>query len=265
MKKLNFFLPILMIGLFSLVGYRIIGSDSISPGSMIGLSALLLVFLLLSKPKASAAKPMAQIEEQIRGEFAKDAFADDPVLGAKFQAALTDYSKNMPKAALNKLQKLAPQCTGDPEVYAVAMASAMIHTTLNKPTDAIKEYVRALSIHQDAPLAIQLGSCYQRIGELEKAMDSYEFALDLDPELTEARTKLATALVADGRYSMGLKQALTVLETQENNDSALATAAICSALLNDPVMYKHYLEKAVDNGYKRDKITQTVDALKKVK
>jgi len=136
MKKLNFILPILMIGLFALVGSRMIGSGSISPVTMMGIGSLLLVFLLLSKPKASAAKPMAQIEEQIRGEFAKDAFADEPALGAKFQAALTDYSKNMPKAALNKLQKLAPQCTGDPEVYAVAMASAMIHTTLNKPMDA---------------------------------------------------------------------------------------------------------------------------------
>ena len=242
-----------------------ITSGKINPLAMIAIGAALFVGMYLLRPKGSGPKPMTEIEQKIRGEFAKDAFADDPALGEKYQAALKDYCNNMPKAALNKLQKLSNKVTGPKEIYAVAMATAMIHTTLNKHKDAIREYIVALNQHQDADLVLSLGSCYQRVGELEKALDSYDFALELDPNLTEARTKLATALVADGRYRMGLNQAEIVLEKEKNNASALATAAICSAMLGDPLMYQRYMELAVENGYSKDKITQTVDALKKRK
>lgn len=262
MKKL---LPIILVFLFSLLGSRLIGSGAINPTTMIAMAVGFFLIMLLVRPKQAAPKPAAELEKEILGDYAADAFAEDPQLAAKFQAALKDYRGSMPKAALNKLQKLAPLCSAEKDVYAVAMASALIQTALNNHNGAIKEYVRALSLHQDGNLAMKLGSSYQRVGELDKAIDSYEFALDLNPELTEARTKLATAMVADHRFNLGLKHALTVLEKDENNDSALATAAICSALLGDSDGYQQYLEKAVANGYKKDKITQTVDALKKRK
>lgn len=265
MKKFGSILPVVLMVSFTIYGTKMINSGSIHPAAMIGIGAFLMGGMFLLRPKGGAPKALSEIEEKVRGEFAKDAFADDPALGAKFQAALKDYSGNMPKAALSKLQKLAPQVTGPKEIYAVAMATAMVYTSLNKHRDAIREYIRALNQHQDAGLALNLGSCYQRVGQLEKALDSYEFALDLDPELTEARSKLATAYVADGRYNMGLKHAMTVLDKEETNASALATAAICSALLGDPDMYSHYTTLAVENGYNKDKITQTVDALKKRK
>lgn len=263
MKKFGFFLPIILVLLFSMLGTRMLASGSIRPVTLILISVVVFGIALMSRPKAAASKPVSDIAQKVRGEFARDAFADDAQLGAKFQAALKDYSGNMPKAALGKLQKLAPQCTGDKEIYAVALATATVLVSLHKPKDAIREYVRALGLHPSSSLAMELGSCYQRLGELEKARDTYQYALDLDGGNIEAISAIATTYVADRKYQMGLEEAMKVLEKNENHASALATAAICHGLLGDPLMSRHFTDRAVANGYRKDKITQTIDALKK--
>jgi tetratricopeptide (TPR) repeat protein len=169
----------------------------------------------------------------------------------------------MPKAALAKLTKLAPLCTEEKEIYAVSMATAQVQMLLGKPLPAIREYTRALGLHPTSQGAIDLGSCHQRLGNLDKARDSYEFALDLEPENLEARAILATTYVADGDYYTALEQAQMVLEKNEKHASALATAAICHGLLNDPVLCKYYTEQATENGYSKTKIEDTISTLKK--
>jgi len=120
-----------------------------------------------------------------------------------------------------------------------------------------------LTIYPTAEVAMDLGSCHQRLGELNKARDSYEFALDLDENFLDARSSIATTYVADGDYDSALEQAMLVLEKNENHASALATTAICYGLLNDPILSKRYQQLAVDNGYSEKKITETIAALKK--
>ena len=263
MKKFGFLLPIALLVVFSMISTRLFASGSVSPAVLFAFPAVLFGIMFLTRPKKSAPKSAGEIQDNILGEYAQDAFAGNEQLGAKFQAAMKDLSGNMPKAALNKLQKLAPLCTGDKEIYAISMATASIQVSLGKPKDAIRGYIRALGIHPSSKVAMELGSCYQRLGELSKARDTYQYALDLDGSNLDALSAIATAYVADGMYDIGLSKAREVLETNENHASALATAAICCGLLNDPLMCKHYTDRAVTNGYKKDKITQTIDALKK--
>lgn len=263
MKKLTVFLPVLIFLLFMTMGNRIFATGTVSPSTLVIIVVIAVGIILLVKPKAKSTKPATDIERKARGEFAKDAFADKPQLEAKFRAAVKDYNSNMPKAALAKLTKLAPLCTEDPEIYAVSMATAQVQMLLGKPLPAIREYTRALGLHPTTDGAMELGSCHQRLGNLDKARDSYEFALDLDPDNLEARAKLATSYVADGDYETALEQAQLVLDKDEKYASALATAAICCGLTNDPVMCKHYTAQAVENGYNKKKIEETISALKK--
>ena len=81
--------------------------------------------------------------------------------------------------------------------------------------------------------------------------------------LMEARAILATTYVADGDYYTALEQAQMVLEKNDKHASALATAAISCGLTGDPVMCKHYTTQAVENGYSKKKIEDTIAALKK--
>ncbi len=263
MKKMGFLIaPFLMILLFMTLSNRIM-SGSMDPKTMILLGLGLVFVLFMTKSKKVASKTLASVQEEVLKEYAMDAFAEDEALQKKFHAALTDFGNNYPKAAIAKLEKLAPLCTGEKERYAVAMASAKVYFQLQKYKDCTREYNKALVIHPTCTLSVTIGDCYQRLGELTKAQEAYEFAIDLEPQNVDAWSRLATVFVAQGDYEAALDQAMQVLTLDEHNASALATAAISSGLLGDNLMYRHYTNLAVENGYKEDKIKDTVKALKK--
>lgn len=264
MKKFAFFIPVAIFALSMIIGNKFIAAGSTSPMTMIlGMLAILVaVSVFRPKPKQTT-KPAGELEKEIRGDFARDAFADDAQLNAKFQSALKDMSSSMPKSACNKLLKLAPACQGDKEKYAVAMAMAQVQTINGKYLDAARQYTTALVIHPSTDIAMKQGGCYQRMGELDRARSSYTYALDLDEGNLEAHSAIATTYVADRMYEEALGVALKVLEKDENHASSLATTAICYGLMNDPIMSKHYADRAEDNGYSRKKITSTIDALKR--
>jgi len=263
MKKFGFLIPLLMFLGLSLFLPRMFTGGSGSKGSMILFIGIFVLTAILFRPKNKGARPVSDVEAQVRGEFARDAFSGDPKQNARFQSALNDYTQRMPKSALSKLNKLAQECTGDPESYAISMALALCAEQQQNYKEAIRQYNKALVLHPNAALAMTVGSVHQRLGELRKARDSYEFALDLDAGCLEARSRIATTHVADGNYDTALEQAELILEQDSTNASALATAAICCALTNDPIMSKRYQQLAVENGYSEKKITETISALKK--
>ena len=263
MKILAMLVPVLILLVFMRLSTNLLASGAVSPVVMVGITVLGMVAALAMRPKNKGAKPATDLEKKARGDFALDAFADDAKLESLFQAAIKDLNNNLPKAALSKLTKLAAQCTGDKEIYAVSIVTAQCHLILGKPLLAIREYTRALSIHPTAEIAMELGSCHQRLGNLDKARDSYEFAQDLDENNLEARSRIATTYVADHDFRTALDHANMVLDKDEHHASALATAAICHSLLDDPVMSKYYTDLAVEHGYSRKKIEDTVFTLKK--
>ena len=263
MKILSMLVPILVLLVFMRLGFSVLSSGSVSPLILIAATVIGMLALLLLKPKNKAGKPVSELEKKARGEFAKDAFADDPKLAAMFQAAIKDLSSNLPKAALAKFTKLANLCSDDKEIYAVSLATAQCQLIVGKPLLAIREYTRALTIHPTAEIALELGSCHQRLGNLEKARDSYEYALDLDAGNLEASSRIATTYVADHDFETALEYANRVLDIDETHSSALATAAICHGLLKDSVMCSYYTNQAVENGYSKKKIEETIAVLRK--
>lgn len=263
MKILMMLVPVLMMLVFMKLSTGMLSSGTVNPLVLIGISVFFLVLLLAFRPKNKGTKTASTLEQKARGEFAKDAFAEDSKLETMFQAAIKDVNSNMPKAALKKFEKLAQQCTGDPEMYAVAMATAQCHMIVGKPLPAIREYTRALNIHPTAEVAMELGSCHQRLGNLDKARDSYEYALDLDENNLDAPARIATTYVADHDFQTALTYANRVIDKDEHHASALATAAICHGLLGDSVMCTYYTNLAADNGYSQKKIEETIVTLKR--
>ncbi len=257
-------IPILLIAAFGLLTNKLIAAGTVSPSTMILIGAGVLILSLALRPKKQQGnQKAANAAMDLLGEFANGAFADDAQAASKFQSAVNNYLSSQPKAALSKLSKLESLCKTDHDTYAVSVLTALCKCAEGDYETAIKLYNKAVVLNPTTDLAMEIGSCYQRMGDLEKAMDSYGFALDLDPNNIAARSALATACVGNWEYEEAIDHAKLVLEKDETNSSALATMAISYGLLDDPLLYKQYKELAVQNGYKEEKITSTVDTLKK--
>lgn len=264
MKKNGLFIvPLLIFAIVMVLGNRMFASGAASPAVLVLISAGAFLLMLLIRPKTRPAAAAADSALTIMGDLAKDAFADDEKLANVFQSAVSDYLSSMPKSAINKLEKLQKQCKTDADTYAVCVAMGLAKTTLGDFEATIKLYNKAVVLYPTTELACAIGAAQQRIGELRQARDSYEFALELDPNNIDARSSLSTAYVADGMFEDAITEARLALELDENHASSLATCAICYGVLNDSLLYKSYTEKAVASGYKEEKITSTVPALKK--
>lgn len=260
MKKL---LPILLLIPLLIGLFKFMASGAMHPAVMVLVLGGLLMGLTMIRPKSKG--PTVRDEEiaDALGEFSKDAFNDDSPLSVEFQTAVASFQSNMPKAAFAKLEKLAPQCRDDRERYAVAMITALICTKTNEHAKAVAAYNQAVVLNPTTEVAFAIGSCQQRLGHLKKARDSYEFALELDPRNIQAMSAMATTWVADRKYENALEYAEMALDVEENNASALATCAICHGLLGNSEESGEYTEKAVREGYSRNKIQDTIKALKK--
>ena len=264
MKKSGMFLvPILIIGVFMLLSNRLMASGALNSTTMVAIGAVAFVLLLLIRPKKGSAKASPDAVLSLLGDFSKTAFAEDEKLNKQFDSAVADYLNGMPKAATAKLEKLQNLCRTDADTYAVCVALGMTKVSGGDYPGAIKLYNRAVVLHPTTQLAMAIGSAQQRIGELEQARDSYDFALDLDPNNIEALSAKATAYVGDGMFEEAITEARLALEMDESHSSALATCAICYGCLDDTLLCKHYTDKAVAAGYKADKINATIPALKK--
>ena len=257
-------LPLIVFIAVTAFGYKMVSTGTLSPVAFAAISGAIMIGMAFLRPKnAITSKQNPESITNALGEYAKDAFSDDSKESTAFRAACKDFLANMPKAAVAKLEKLRGECRNDVERYAVAMVSALAYINQNKYESAILEYNRAVVLHPTSDLAVTIGSCQQRIGELKKARDSYEFALELDSQNVKARSALATAWVASRKFDRALEHAELALELDDTNSSALATSAICHGIMGNDEEYFHFLSKAEHYGYNRQKIEDTVKALKK--
>lgn len=265
MKRFGFILvPILAILMITQVLPRML-SSGVSPQKMIMLSGVILVILFLVRPKKSATKTPEAVAEEVMDEFSANAFASDEALKEKFLSALKDIDSNMPKSAVSKLTKLAPLCNAQEDKYAVAMAAALAYRKQNDLKNAIREYNKAVVIHPTAKLAYTIGDCHQRLGYLDKAKDSYEFAMELEPENPQYPSMIATTCVGNGNYYAAMEYAQEALELDPSYSQALATMAICAGVRGEEETHERYLKLATESGYSESKILDTVKALKKRK
>lgn len=264
MKKLSTFLiPAAVLFFVFTLFKRVLISGAVNPMIMLGIIMVTLVGSFLLRPKKKGGANSADSTFSLLGDYSKEAFSYDEALSAKFQSAVSDFLNSMPKSATKKLEQLQSLCKTDADTYAVSVALGMIKCYDDDHAAAIKLFNRAVVIHPTAQLADAIGSAHQRIGELDEAIDSYEFALDLDPEKIDIRAKIATAYVGNGEFEAAIDHAQQVLDRQEDHASALATIAICHGVLDHTSLYEGYTAKAVEAGYSEQKITTTVPALKK--
>lgn len=263
MKKLGFYLvPILMILLITQVVPRLFAGGT-APSTMVIALVAMFGVMFLCRPKKTVSKSGGELSAEFLTGYAEGAFDEDEALAAKFYAAMNDWAGSMPKSASAKLDKLQPLCTTKKQQYAVGMASAKCYFSQQKYKDAIREFNRCIVLEPSAEISIQIGDCHQRLGNLNKARDAYEYAMELDPKNVKAPSILATTYVADWDYDTALIYAADALELDNSCSQALATTAICYGMKGDEDLKQHYTRLAVNQGYSEEKINTTISTLKK--
>lgn len=263
MKKIGFMLvPVVLFLLMMQVIPRLF-SSGMSPAAILAVVTIIFAVMFLSKPRKAATKTAQAVSEDVLDAYCANAFQDNPELRSRFFAALNDIGANMPKAAVNKLSKLEPQCSAREEKYAVAVACALAYRNQNDLKNAIREYNKAIVLNPTARLAYTIGDCNQRLGYLDKARDSYEFAQELDPSDPRYPSSLSTVCVGDGDYDAAIDYAAEALDLKEDFPQALASMAICYGMKDNALLHKRYLQLASESGYSEQKILDTIKALKK--
>ena len=73
-----------------------------------------------------------------------------------------------------------------------------------KIEDAMDNLREAMSISSGFSTAIcELGNCYDRLNELDKAVEHYDKAIEIDPDHADAWYNKGQALIKKGRWSEG--------------------------------------------------------------
>lgn len=201
------------------------------------------------------------IYQKAYGDFIRSAFSEDPKLEKKLYAAIGDYNRDKPAAALAKLQKLRRECQRTDELYAVTFFTALCCDDMKLWDEAIGHYDAAGKMRPHTTLFSNMGLCLQRLGRTEDARDAYQHALQLDPKNEYALANLSALCFREGDYEGALDYAEEALAINAQLPQALSTAAICCGIQGYEKEYTDYYRRAVAAGYDGNKIKYTIKQL----
>jgi tetratricopeptide (TPR) repeat protein len=148
--------------------------------------------------------------------------------------ARTRIAMNDLPGAIKDLEEL---CERDPDQSAHWIQLAVAHARLDELEPARASYRRALELGLDPIAAAQvhyhLGIIESRIGTVDRAVDEFRTAVELDPTLVAAGLDLAAALGSLGRYSEAATMYRRVTIEDPGNSSAWLGEATALDLAGD--------------------------------
>jgi tetratricopeptide (TPR) repeat protein len=137
----------------------------------------------------------------------------------------------------------------DPNDVAAYEKLARFMMVTNRPEQVVKTYEEALAKNENsAKLHLIVGSLYELRGERDKAMERYEDAIRLEPDLAVAKNNLAY-LIAEtgGSLDRALDLAQEAKELLPDNPNAADTLGWVLYKKNSPEAAIPYLREAVRN------------------
>ncbi len=261
MKALRIILPLLVIlaaaGLLIYQGFveKNLESSDLTRGILIILGSIGTMF---KKPKKRPVSNKKALYQKSYPEFIQEPFAEEPRLEKKFYAAVHDYNREKPAAAIAKLEKLRKECQRTADLRAVTVFLALCLADMGRYEEAITQYEAARRIRDNSTLASNMGLCAYRLGNPRQAQDCYEDAIRLDGNNEYAYNNLATLYFGEGNYESALEAARDAISCNEKMPQALSTAAICAKLIGDEEGYTTYYRRAVAAGYDGEKIKRVI-------
>lgn len=113
---------------------------------------------------------------------------------------------------------------------------------------AIEEYIKADNISEDLWTIHHLALCYRAIGDLNKAIESYNDALRIKPDSLTLELQLANCLLSKEKYDSALKLYYKVDFLTDGSIKTWRPIALCSLMLGKIEDAVEYYNKTIDEA-----------------
>lgn len=137
----------------------------------------------------------------------------------------------------------------------------------NNYFEELKSLSKALAIDSSNALTlVKLGRCYRNLGMIDKAISTYEKALEFDPQMGTAYTNLGTIYILNKNYREAVTQYEKGLPFISNEDDywvAYANYAVAIAKLGDISRAKNMIDEAERHGYENGDRCRELAGVKK--
>ena len=93
-----------------------------------------------------------------------------------------------------------------------------------------------------------MGLCYERKGNVDKAIECYMHSIQIDPANPTVFNNVAQLCIRHSDYERALPYAAKAVELNEKMPQALNALTICYYMLGNMEAYEHFYRLAVSNG-----------------
>lgn len=133
------------------------------------------------------------------------------------------------------------------DASAIGYVLAFVHLRAGEFSEALTVAQELRQRFPESTLAANLeGGAYAGLGQLDKAQESFEAALAIEPEFVSARTNLAALKAQAGNLEGAEADYLAVLDSEESNVKALVGLVALADRRGDPEGARGWLLKAVE-------------------
>ncbi|MBQ8496596.1 MAG: tetratricopeptide repeat protein [Clostridia bacterium] len=265
MKKLGKILYYILAGGLALfaIGYLvyeivwkgILDVSNIMRTLLIVATMILAIYRVASGTGRGKKKHSEQFFRDHYGQHIGRAFIIPSKASKKFFAALEYYQYNQPSKLVDAMRELESACTNNDERFAVVFFKALGYDAMKSYANAAAAYEKALLYREDSTAASNAGSCYQNLEDYDRAIDTYLFAIKIEPDNAYPYNNLAQLYNRKAEYEKALFYAETAIEKKENFRQAYSAKAVASAMLGDYEEFEDAARKYVLYGGDRNALT----------
>lgn len=193
-------------------------------------------------------------------EILRDAFTAQPFWRNKLLCAVRLYNENKLKKAIKYLSELKPLCQTGADHYAVNLFTALGLTDMHLYDQAEHVYRQLINMNlEDSRVYSNMGQVQMRTGNVEKALQSYERALEYDSGNAFAYNNIAQAHFQMYKFSEAIPFALKALEINPKMHQSASLLTVIYALEDNKTESDKYFHIAVCSGVNPQELQQTIE------